>query len=408
MMLVGKWARAARNPKMADGGVDVAAEVTVVEASTNSEEPDGRRSVKATFKGVGRPSGPFVIVLLLAIFVGIVLFLSASALIVFAVAGALAFLLVPLVDSLEHRGMARWVAALVVVITTVVLIIAVVGIATIIVLDQGIAFVANLPTILHELEVWYETLDLPDWLRVGLDRSLLAIGDNLRSLDQGTVVTGFVGGFVGLLDGLLGWLLLPFFLFYLLKDQPTMQERFYRRIPAPWEHDIREVLTISVGNFARYFKAEFLVGSIMFALVAVGVFGIGTVMDAPLLAEFAILLGLIAFLMELIPQIGPTLSYIPALLLAIPAGFDAVVVLSIFYFVVFNIEGSILVPNLEGKMIDFDGASVLVLIAIGFALGGIIGAILVLPLASIIRDLFSYFFDKAVAESLTDVPSYHS
>jgi predicted PurR-regulated permease PerM len=307
---------------------------------------------------------------------------------------------VALVVRLEHLGMARSIAAIVVVLATLVLFIAVVGIVTVIVLDQGIAFIANLPTILHQLETWYESLVLPDWLRAGLDRVLLAIGANLRSLDQGTVIAGFAGGFVSLLSGLSGWFLVPFFLFYLLKDQPAMQASFYRRIPAPWEADIRKILTIGVGNFARYFKAEFLVGLIMSALVTVGMFGIGTVMDAPLLVQFAILLGLIAFVMELIPQIGPILSYLPALLLAIPAGFDAVLMVSIFYFVIFNIEGSVLVPNLEGRMIDFDGASVLVLIAVGFALGGIIGAILVLPLASIVRDLFRYFFDKAVAESL--------
>jgi predicted PurR-regulated permease PerM len=91
-------------------------------------------------------------------------------------------------------------------------------------------------------------------------------------------------------------------------------------------------------------------------------------------------------------------------LLAIPAGFDAVAWVSVYYFIIFNIEGSVLVPNLEGKMISFTGASVLVLIAIGFALGGIIGAILALPLASIVRDLFRHFFDKAVADSLVYEP----
>lgn len=393
---------------MAEGGVGAAGVIPPGVASSGADEPDGR-SAKATFKSVGRPSSPFVIVLLLAILVSVVVFLSASALFVFGVGVALAFFLVPIVDSLERRGMTRWIAALVVVIATVSLLIAVVGAVTVVLLDQGIAFVENLPTILHELERSYQALDLPAWLRSGVDRLLLAVGEDLHSLDQGTVVVGFVGGFVGnfvgLLDGVLGWFLLPFFLFYLVKDQPALQESFYRRIPAPWEADIRTILTISVGNFARYFRAELLVGSIMFGLVTVGMLGIGTVMDAPLLVEFAILLGLIAFVMELIPQIGPTLSYIPALLLAIPAGFETVLAISIFYFVVFNIEGSILVPNLEGKMIDFQGASVLVLIAVGFALGGIVGAILVLPLASIIRDLFRYFFDKAVAESLTDAPA---
>jgi len=55
-------------------------------------------------------------------------------------------------------------------------------------------------------------------------------------------------------------------------------------------------------------------------------------------------------------------------------------------------------------MINFTGATVLVLIAIGFALGGILGAILALPLASIIRDLFRHFFDEAVERDLVYEP----
>jgi predicted PurR-regulated permease PerM len=131
---------------------------------------------------------------------------------------------------------------------------------------------------------------------------------------------------------------------------------------------------------------------------------IGAVTDSPLLIQFAILLGLIAFVMELIPQIGPILSYIPALILALASGPAAIVAVSVYYFVAFNIEGSILVPTFQGRMINFTGASVLVLIAIGFALAGIIGAILALPLASIIRDLFRLMFDKAVAQDLVLLP----
>ena len=78
--------------------------------------------------------------------------------------------------------------------------------------------------------------------------------------------------------------------------------------------------------------------------------------------------------------------------------------MSIFYFIAFNIEGSILVPTFEGRMISFTGASVLVLIAMGFAIAGIVGAILALPVASIIRDLFRLFFDKAVVDDLVLEP----
>src|SRR5687768_10940156 len=105
-----------------------------------------------------------------------------------------------------------------------------------------------------------------------------------------------------MLGGLFAWFLLPFFLFYLVKDQPKMAGTFYERVPAPWKDDVDRILTITVGDFAQYFKAEFLVGSIMFVLVTTGIVVIGLVTDSPLLVQFAILLGLFAFIFELIPQ----------------------------------------------------------------------------------------------------------
>ena len=329
---------------------------------------------------------------------------AASALFVFGIGVALAFFLVPVVNWMERKGLARWIAAILVVVATVIASVLLLLAIGLVILEQGVDFIANLPEMLASLDEWYQSLDLPAWLRAGIDAIVESVADNLEALDQGAIVAGLIGGVLSLVSGMFAWLLLPFFLFYLLKDQPRMSRTFYSRVPAPWAEDVRHVLTISVGNFAQYFKAEFVVGSIMFLIVTVGMIAIGTFMDAPQLVDFALLLGLIAFVMELIPQIGPILSYIPALLLSIPAGADVVIAVSAFYFIIFNIEGSILVPNLEGKMISFTGATVLVLIAIGFALGGIIGAILALPVASIVRDLFRLFFDKAVAEDLVLEP----
>ncbi|MEA2026443.1 MAG: AI-2E family transporter, partial [Chloroflexota bacterium] len=381
-------------------GADVPMSSDATEVAEAETEAAPKPSTRMGFRSARAPSWPFLIALLLGILGAIVFMLSASALFVFGVGVAIAFFLVPVVNWIERKGLARWIAAILAVVVTMIVLISLIGITALIILDQGIAFIENLPAIIEELEEWYASLALPDWLRAGIDSILLTVEDNLRALDQGALVAGFIGGAISLLGGMFAWFLLPFFLFYLLKDQPRMSANFYARVPAPWKDDVNKILTISVGNFAQYFKAEFVVGGIMFLTVSIGMFAIGTFMDAPLLVKFALLLGLIAFVMELIPQIGPILSYIPALLLAIPAGLEVIIVVSAFYFIIFNIEGSILVPNLEGKMIDFSGASVLVLIAIGFALAGIIGAILALPLASIIRDLFRHFFDKAIEDSL--------
>ena len=363
-------------------------------------EGDDQTGVIAHFKSARRPSMPFWVVVALAILCFVVFMASASALFMFIVGVGIAFFLVPLVDKLEKRGMARWVASIVCVAATLAITLLLLGAIAVIILEQGVKFVENLPAYLDELGAGYRSMDLPEEVRSSADAAIATAQANLGGVDEGMLVAGVLSGMLGLLGGLFTWFLLPFFLFYVLKDQPSQSAKFYAEVPAPWREDVRRILTIVTGDFANYFKAELIVGSIMFLIVTAGMWIIGTVMDAPLLVEFAILLGLIALVMEMVPQIGPILSYIPALLLAIPAGFGAVAVVSVFYFVVFNIEGSILVPKIEGDIVEFSGAAVLVLIAIGFALGGMLGAIVALPLASIIRDLFRLFFDKAVQEDL--------
>jgi predicted PurR-regulated permease PerM len=360
--------------------------------------------LRPAFRPSRAPSAPFVIALLLGILAVIVFVLAASALFVFGVGVALAFFLVPVVNWLARRGWPRWLAAMatvgVALLGTLIL-----GLTILVVLvEQGITFVQNLPSYLADLGTWYQGLDLPDQLRSAIDALVASVQSNLASIDPGAIISGLIGSVLGLLGGLFAWFLLPFFLFYLLKDQPRMSASFYGRVPEPWREDVDRMLTISVGNFARYFKSEFLVGAIMFVIITLGMFAIGALTSSSLLMEFAILLGLVAFVMELVPQIGPIISYVPALILALASGPAAIVAVSVYYFVAFNIEGSILVPTFQGRMIDFTGASVLALIAMGFALAGIIGAILALPLASIIRDLFRLFFDKAVERDLIMVP----
>ena len=377
-----------------------------VDAAEAAEAADGTRPApRAHFKSGRMPSTPFWIALALVILTVVVLTTAASALFVFAIGVALAFFLVPVVNWLERRAWPRWLAAIAVVVVTVlgslIVLITVVGV----IIQQGVQFLHAIPTYLDSLGAWYASLDIPANLRSSIDALIASVQENLDSVDQASLLVGLLGGLISLLGGLFAWFLLPFFLFYLLKDQPKMAGTFYTRVPEPWKEDVTRILTIAVGNFAQYFKAEFLVGSIMFVFITIGMLAIGIIANAPLLVEFAILLGVAAFVFELIPQIGPILAYIPALILALGSNAAAVVLVSVFYFIAFNIEGSILVPTFEGRMISFTGASVLVLIAMGFAIAGIIGAILALPVASIIRDLFRLFFDKAVAEDLVLEPA---
>jgi predicted PurR-regulated permease PerM len=192
----------------------------------------------------------------------------------------------------------------------------------------------------------------------------------------------------------------PFFMLYFMRDQPKIAEGFYKSLPPQWLVHIKAAIEFFKTDFAHYFKAEFIVGSIVAVIVTIGNLVIGFIVGGPI-GEFAFLLGLIAGLFELLPTIGPILALIPAVLLALTTSPTAVVLVLVFYFIVFNIEGSILVPLIEGKVISFRAATVLFLVMLGFALGGLVGAILALPVGAIVRDLYTYFFNLAKRESLT-------
>jgi predicted PurR-regulated permease PerM len=118
------------------------------------------------------------------------------------------------------------------------------------------------------------------------------------------------------------------------------------------------------------------------------------------LRDFAFMFALLAAVMELLPQIGPILSMIPPLLLALTISPIAFLVTGAFYLVIFTIEANFLVPSIEGDVVSFSRPAVLFLIAMGLAIGGIVGAILALPVAAIARDLFSYLFHHAEHEAL--------
>jgi predicted PurR-regulated permease PerM len=356
--------------------------------------------IGSRFKSMPMPSAPFWVALIGAIIAVVVVILSAHALFVFAIGVALAFFLVPVVDAFERRGLSRTWSSILVVVIVVLVTLAALLVGAVILIDQGKAFLESLPSLIADIQAGVESLALPAWLEEAFTDIATAVHDALALVDPAAILIGIAQGVLGMLGLLFSFMLLPFFTFYLLKDQPRMARNFYAQVPGPWMDDVRYALHVVTADFANYFKAELMVGTIMGITVAIGMFVIGTISGAPSLVEFAPLLGLIAFVMELLPQIGPIISYIPAALIAITSSPLAIVLVSVFYFVIFNIEGSILVPTFEGHMISFSGATVLVLITIGFALAGIVGAIVALPVASIIRDLFAHFFQKAQREGV--------
>ena len=356
---------------------------------------------KTRFKPMPMPSAPFWLMLIAIITTVIVLIASWSVIFTFGIALALVFLFLPIVDWLQRKGLGRTLASGIVVLAMVLIsgLLILGGIA--IFINQGIPFIKSIPSLVEEIGTEIQTGDLPEWIKSTFQSIGDAISTASESFDAGAFFLGFLQGVLGLVGFLCSLLVIPFFVFYAVRDQPAVATGFYDGVPAPWKRHVETVIRVFKDDFTDYFKAEIIVGGIMGVVVAAGIFIIGLFLGAPnALTEFALFLGLIAALLEFLPTIGPIISAIPGVFLALTISPTATVIVIIFYLLAFQLEGSYLVPTIEGKVISFRPATVLFLIVLGFGLGGILGAILALPVSAIVRDLFSYFFYGAAEESL--------
>ena len=108
-------------------------------------------------------------------------------------------------------------------------------IVIIIVVEQGIAFMELLPTYLEDLGAWYASLDLSAAIRSAIDAIIASAQDDAAAVDEVTVASAFLGGALGFLGGLFAWFLLPFFLFYLLKNSAAHVHDLLRPCPGAVE-----------------------------------------------------------------------------------------------------------------------------------------------------------------------------
>jgi predicted PurR-regulated permease PerM len=123
-----------------------------------------------------------------------------------------------------------------------------------------------------------------------------------------------------------------------------------------------------------------------------------------------LLLGLVAGFFEIIPNIGPALSQVPALLFALTtpsstiaaldAGLLYAVVVSVSYMVLQQLEAMFLVPRIMGSSLDLHPFVVLVAIIVGASLAGVLGVILAAPSVATVRLFGRYLRAKLLDEEL--------
>lgn len=107
--------------------------------------------------------------------------------------------------------------------------------------------------------------------------------------------------------------------------------------------------------------------------------------------EFALPLAILAGLLEVIPMIGPTISAIPAILVALATSPLLALSVTALYIIVQQLENNLLVPIIMKKSVGFAPIVTILVLMIGGRLAGATGAILSVPIALVIQEIVSSF-----------------
>lgn len=315
---------------------------------------------------------------LLVAAVTLLFFYSARAILGPFLAGfVIAYLLDPLTNRLEARGLARWLATTLVLGVFLAAIVGLVLATAPIVQAQLQQLIVNLPTIIETVRPWAD-----EWARrTGHPVSVDAVPTQL--IEQAVAwLTGALGGLIA--GGLAFFNLLslivvaPVVAFYLLRDWNGVTTRLSRWWPRRYDGTIRQLLGEADEALSGFVRGQFLVCICLALFYAIGWSLVGL--------DYAIVLALLAGLLGFVPFAGPLFGLSMSLLVGVGEfGLDPVRLglIAAVFGVVQTIEGSVLTPNLIGNRIGLHPVWVLFAIFAGGELFGVVGIFLAVPIAAV-------------------------
>ncbi len=348
----------------------------------------------------------------LIVLVGGMVWAARQVLLPYVLGLVLAYLLFPLVNWLDRHMPQRlhnWrLARPIAIILTYLLVLILVGGITAffvpLIIDQINILRENWPTLAQQVEDWGErgwgwynrAIDSiedfsPTWKET-IESGLKNLAAEIVSgVQQGVVAT--IRTLSSTISFVIGMVVIPFWLFYILHDESQVKAGVLRALPAQLRSDAGCMARLMDDVLSAYIRGQLL--------LCVFVGGLATVALVLIGVPFALLLGLIAGILEALPYVGPILGAIPALVVALLSDPGSALWVAVAFFGIQQLENLFLAPRIAGESVKLHPAMVMVVLVIGNELAGFWGMLIAVPVTAVIRDVFKYLYLRFQDEPLT-------
>jgi predicted PurR-regulated permease PerM len=264
--------------------------------------------------------------------------------------------------------------------------------------EQLHAAVVNGPAYAESFHAWergwtkyYERLRIPPELRRGIDQSVLGAGDAGVAYLRGSLMT-----LLGLLTDIPWLCLVPILAFLLLKDAATLRRSILTALPHAVQlrgHRLFEELN---ETFAAFIRAQLIASAVVGLLCGAGFALLGN--------PYAVLLGVVAGVLEIVPLAGPLV--VAAIAIGSAALFSPTFAVwtGVFLALLRLLQDYVIYPRLIGRDIHLHPLVVILAVLVGAELGGVAGIFMAIPSVALLTVLGRHFIDWRGRDAAAALP----
>lgn len=302
----------------------------------------------------------------------------------FLISGFLFYICLPFQTLLEKWGFPRWASILTIFVVLIAIIAIVVAFIAPIIISNINNLIKQTPALQKETERLINfsltQIDkLPSDVTHRINNMVKSMGDGVTD-----VLSNSISYITSLISTIFLLIMVPFFLIYMLKDH----EKFIPAVAKFFKGE-RKVFVVDLLKDLNYTLKSYIQGQVTVSVILGIILYIGyTIIGLP----YTPLLVLFAGVANLIPFLGPWLSFTPAAILGIIDGPSTFIWVCVITLIAQQLEGNVITPNIMGKSLSMHPLTIIVVILAAGDLGGFTLILIAVPLYAVLKTVISNIF----------------
>lgn len=191
---------------------------------------------------------------------------------------------------------------------------------------------------------------------------------------------------IGVFSKAVSFIIVPILTFYFLKDKDYFKKKITLLIPKKQRNDVLQIGREVDKVLGRFIRGQLIVCSFVGVSTTIVLLIIGV--------DFAIIIGLIAGIADIIPYFGPIIGIFPAIIFALLKSPMKALWVIISFIIIQQLESNVIAPKIVGESVGVHPVVIMLALLIGGSYFGVIGMIFAIPVTVVFRIVSVFLVDK--------------